>query len=145
MADKTKPTMPANAQFEVPEYIEPPPDAVPDIGATSESNLIDAWNGTGPYAADRKPRHNYRVIAVIRTSTYILAAASKSSGITNLRQIKERRPDLPVVLSTAYGSFKDDFSSWLADAYVVKSSNLQELKSEVAKVLNRRYGTQKPH
>ena len=91
MADKTKPTMPANAQFEVPEYIEPPPDAVPDISATSESNLIDAWNGTGPYAADRKPRHNYRVIAVIRTSTYILAAASKSSGITNLRQIKERK------------------------------------------------------
>src|SRR5437868_280294 len=52
MADKTKPTMPPNAQFEVPEYIEPPPDAVPDISATSESNLIDAWNGTGAYAAD---------------------------------------------------------------------------------------------
>src|SRR5207247_2229094 len=27
MADKTKPVMPPNAQFEVPEYIEPPPDA----------------------------------------------------------------------------------------------------------------------
>lgn len=90
VADKTKPTMPPNAQFEVPEYIEPPPDAVPDIGATSESNLIDAWNGTGPYAPDGKQRRNYRVIAVIRTSTYILAAASRKSGITNLRQIKDR-------------------------------------------------------
>src|SRR6266496_1775081 len=91
MADKTKPVMPPNAQFEVPEYIEPPPDAVPDISATSESNLIDAWNGTGAYAADHKPRRNYRVVAVIRTSTYILAAVSKKSGITNLRQIKDRK------------------------------------------------------
>src|SRR5215831_6397845 len=45
MADKTKPTMPPDAELSIPEYIEPPPDAVPDISATSESNLIDAWNG----------------------------------------------------------------------------------------------------
>jgi len=90
MADKTKPVMPPGAEFEIPEYIEPPPDAVPDISATSESNLIDAWNGTGPYAKDHKQRHNYRVIAVVRTSTYMLAAASRKSGITDLRQIKDR-------------------------------------------------------
>jgi hypothetical protein len=89
MADKTKPVMPPGAEQNA-EYIEPPPDAVPDIGATSESNLIDAWNGTGPYAQDKKQRRNYRVIAVIRTSTYMIAAASRKSGITNLRQIKDR-------------------------------------------------------
>ncbi len=69
MADKTKPVMPPGAELDNPEYIEPPPDAVPDISATSESNLIDAWNGTGAYAQDKKQRRNYRVIAVIRTST----------------------------------------------------------------------------
>ena len=89
MADKTKPVMPPGADSN-PEYVEPPPDAVPDISATSESNLIDAWNGTGPYARDGKQRRNYRVIAVIRTSTYMLAAASKKSGITDLKQIKNR-------------------------------------------------------
>jgi TRAP-type uncharacterized transport system substrate-binding protein len=89
MADKSKPVMPPGAE-ENAEYIEPPPDAVPDISATSESNLMDAWNGTGPYAADKKQRRNYRVIAVIRTSTYMLAAVSRKSGITNLRQIKDR-------------------------------------------------------
>jgi hypothetical protein len=89
MADKTKPVMPPGAESNA-AYIEPPPDAVPDISATSESNLVDAWNGTGPYAPDHKQRRNYRVIAVIRTSTYMLAAASKKSGITNLRQIKDR-------------------------------------------------------
>jgi TRAP-type uncharacterized transport system substrate-binding protein len=90
MADKTKPTMPPGAEANDPLYIEPPPDAVPDISATSESNLIDAWNGTGPYARDNKQRRNYRIIAVVRTTTYMLAAASKKSGITNLRQIKDR-------------------------------------------------------
>ena len=90
MADKTKPVMPPGAEQTNAEYIEPPPDAVPDISATSESNLIDAWNGTGAYAQDNKQRHNYRVIAVIRTSTYMIAAASKKSGITSLRQIKDR-------------------------------------------------------
>jgi uncharacterized protein len=89
MGDKTKPVTPPGA-LDNPEYVEPAPDAVPDISATSESNLIDAWNGTGPYAPDGRRRRNYRVIAVIRTSTYMLAAASKKSGITNLRQIKDR-------------------------------------------------------
>jgi len=88
MGDKTKPVMPPGA-MDNPEYVEPPPDAVPDISATSESNLIDAWNGAGPYASDGKQRRNYRVVAVIRTSTYILAAASRKSGITDLKQIKD--------------------------------------------------------
>jgi uncharacterized protein len=90
MGDKTKAVMPPVNSINDPEYVEPPPDAVPDISATSESNLIDAWNGTGPYAADHKRRQNYRVIAVVRTTTYMLAAASRKSGITDLRQIKDR-------------------------------------------------------
>jgi len=89
MGDKTKPVTPPGA-LDNPEYVEPPPDAVPDISATSESNLIDAWNGTGPYALDGKQRRNYRVVAVIRTTTYMLAAVSKKSRITSLKQIKDR-------------------------------------------------------
>jgi hypothetical protein len=47
MGDKIKPVTPPGA-LDNPEYVEPPPDAVPDISATSESNLVEAWNGTGP-------------------------------------------------------------------------------------------------
>ena len=50
MADKTKPIIPPGAE-ELP-YVEAPPNAVPDISATSEINLVDAWNGTGAYARD---------------------------------------------------------------------------------------------
>ncbi|PIY33606.1 MAG: two-component system response regulator, partial [Bacteroidetes bacterium CG_4_10_14_3_um_filter_42_6] len=32
-------------------------------------------------------------------------------------------------------TYKDDFSTWLADAYVVKSSNLDELKNKIRELL----------
>jgi DNA-binding response OmpR family regulator len=66
------------------------------------------------------------------------------SGLQILQEVTRQYREIPVILSTAYGSFKDDFSSWLADAYVVKSGNLQELKAEVTRVLNRRYGGSRP-
>jgi len=66
------------------------------------------------------------------------------SGLQILQDVTRQYREVPVILSTAYGSFKDDFSSWLADAYVVKSGNLQELKSEVTRVLSRRYGGSRP-
>ena len=55
----------------------------------------------------------------------------EESGLTFLRELKAAQPQLPVVLSTAYARYQDDFSSWLADAYVVKSSDLGELRRTV--------------
>jgi DNA-binding response OmpR family regulator len=59
----------------------------------------------------------------------------EESGLELLREIKAGRPHLPVVLSTAFARYQDDFSSWLADAYVVKSSDLAELKATVRRCL----------
>ncbi len=59
------------------------------------------------------------------------------SGLTLLHEIKSRKPALPVILSTAYARYQDDFSSWLADAYVVKSSDLSELIQTVRALLER--------
>ncbi len=58
-----------------------------------------------------------------------------SSGLAFLREIKAADPRIPVVLATAYARYQDDFSSWLADAYIVKSSDLGELKRAVARCL----------
>ena len=57
------------------------------------------------------------------------------SGIELLKRIVEERQTLPVILCTAISCYKDDFSAWLADGYVVKSSDLQELKDEIKRVL----------
>ena len=59
----------------------------------------------------------------------------ESSGLELLREIKAANARLPVVLATAYARYQDDFSSWLADAYIVKSSDLAELKLAVTRCL----------
>jgi DNA-binding response OmpR family regulator len=58
------------------------------------------------------------------------------NGIDALRQIKESNPDLPVILSSAYQEFKQDLATWASDDYIVKSSNLDELKAAVKKHLS---------
>jgi hypothetical protein len=49
--------------------------------------------------------------------------------------MKEIRPTLSVILNSGYSTYRDDFSSWLADAYVVKSSDTAELTTMVREVL----------
>ena len=56
-------------------------------------------------------------------------------GIEFLRLLRERHRDLPVIIVTAYGEYKQDFSVWASDAYVVKSADMDELKSTVRKIL----------
>lgn len=60
------------------------------------------------------------------------------SGLDLLQKVVKERHNLPVILCTAFSCFKDDFSAWLADGYVVKSSDLSELKEEVKRVLAKR-------
>lgn len=58
------------------------------------------------------------------------------NGIDVLRRMKERNPQLPVILCSAYQEFKQDLASWASDAYIVKSANLEELKAAVHKHLS---------
>jgi len=55
-------------------------------------------------------------------------------GIHILRQIKEKNPKIPVIMSTAY-DYRDDFAVWASEAYIVKSSDLEELKAMIKKLL----------
>jgi DNA-binding response OmpR family regulator len=56
-------------------------------------------------------------------------------GIEVLRAIKEKRRDLPMIMCTAYPEYKHNFGVWASDAYVVKSTDLKELKDTIRKVL----------
>jgi DNA-binding response OmpR family regulator len=60
------------------------------------------------------------------------------SGLDLLQKIVKERHETPVILCTAFSCYKDDFSTWLADGYVVKSSDITELKDEIKRVLNKR-------
>jgi DNA-binding response OmpR family regulator len=59
-------------------------------------------------------------------------------GIETLGKVLSRDNTIPVILHTAYSSYKDNFMTWSADAYVVKSSDLSELKVKLAEVLEGR-------
>jgi DNA-binding response OmpR family regulator len=48
-------------------------------------------------------------------------------GLEVLNEFRQKNADTPVILNSAYSTYKDDFYSWLADAYIVKSGNLEEL------------------
>lgn len=54
-------------------------------------------------------------------------------GISLLRKMKELRPKTPIIMSTAY-DYRDDFAVWASEAYIVKSSDLDELKKTIKKL-----------
>ncbi len=57
------------------------------------------------------------------------------NGLDLLQDIRNKFYDLPVILSTAYDTFKEDMKSIAADFYVVKSFDLTELKKKIKMAL----------
>ncbi len=59
----------------------------------------------------------------------------KMDGIETMGRILGKNKEIPVIINTAYSNYKDNFMSWAADAYIVKSSDLLELKNTVKEIL----------
>lgn len=59
-------------------------------------------------------------------------------GLDAMGRILDKRPHVPVVLNTAYSSYRENFLSWAADAYVIKSSDTGELRAKVRELLEAR-------
>jgi len=57
------------------------------------------------------------------------------NGLDLLQDIRNKVYDLPVILCTAYDTFKEDVKSIAADFYVIKSFDLTELKNKIAMAL----------
>ena len=60
------------------------------------------------------------------------------SGLEALGRMLHSHPGLPVIINSAYGSYKDSFMAWAATAYVVKSGDTTELKEAVRRILAER-------
>lgn len=98
--------------------------------------------------ADELADEGYEVVtaATIAEATEKLSAGTfdlavldiklrNENGIELLQKLVKERHEMPVILCSAFSCYKDDFSAWLADGYVVKSGDLTELKNEIARVL----------
>jgi DNA-binding response OmpR family regulator len=62
----------------------------------------------------------------------------KMDGMEALGRIIGRDKTIPVILHTSHPGYQEDFTSWAADAYLVKSSDLTELKEKIRELLERR-------
>jgi DNA-binding response OmpR family regulator len=93
-------------------------------------------------------KEGYQVTAVMDAETAIKEIQSKKfdlivtdirmpkkNGIELITQIMGLRKDIPIIINTAYQSYKHDFMTWAADAYIVKSSSLEELKSKIKELV----------
>jgi len=63
------------------------------------------------------------------------------NGLDLLQSIRERFYNMPVILCSAYSMFKGDLKSMAADYYVVKSSDLSELKKKIGQALEGKPGS----
>lgn len=59
-------------------------------------------------------------------------------GIEALGKILSRDKKIPIIIYTAYSNYKSNFMTWTADAYITKSSNLDELKEKINELLSTR-------
>ncbi len=59
----------------------------------------------------------------------------KMDGIETMGRILNKHKDIPIIIHTAYSSYKDNFMSWAADAFIVKSSDLTELKNKIKEMI----------
>ena len=56
-------------------------------------------------------------------------------GLEALPRILGLKEGLKVILNTAYSQYQESFMSWAADAYIIKSADLTELKAKVKELL----------
>lgn len=57
------------------------------------------------------------------------------NGIELLDKIRREDKNTPIIIYSAYSEFTQNFSTWAADEYLVKSSDLTEFKEKVKELL----------
>lgn len=60
---------------------------------------------------------------------------AEGDGLEFITRMLDTRLSVPVIINSAFSHYKNDFMSWAAEAYVVKSSDVTELKDTIEKVL----------
>ncbi len=62
----------------------------------------------------------------------------KMDGLEAIGRIIGKYKHAPIIIHTAYSQYKDNFMSWAADSYLVKSSDLTVLKRTIDELLTKK-------
>ena len=86
-----------------------------------------------------KASNGKEAINLVRNGSYDLIIMDirmpEMDGIETLGKIITMEKKLPVIIYTAYSNYKSNFMTWTADAYLTKSSNMDELKNKIRELL----------
>jgi DNA-binding response OmpR family regulator len=99
---------------------------------SDEGYIVDTAD-SGQKAVDMIEKNEYDVVVLD-------IGMPEMDGLETLARMLSLNNKIPVILNTAYASYKDNFMSWAADSYVVKSSDLTELKEKIRESLARKAG-----
>lgn len=58
-------------------------------------------------------------------------------SIEFIGKIISERKQIPIIINTAYSCYKNNFMTWGANAYIIKSSDLRELKNKIKEFLGK--------
>ena len=91
------------------------------------------------YEVDQAPNGEVAV-KMVNQNNYDLVILDirmpEMDGIEALGKILSREKKLPIIIYTAYSNYKSNFMTWTANAYLTKSSNLDELKDTIREVIS---------
>lgn len=59
------------------------------------------------------------------------------NGIDILQRVVKDYKGIKTLMATAYSAYQDDFATWSADGYWVKSQDVDSLKEEIKKVMRK--------
>ena len=58
-----------------------------------------------------------------------------TDGLDIMGWVLSKHRNIPTIINTAYSSYKDNFMTWAADSFIVKSSDLTELKYKIKEII----------
>jgi DNA-binding response OmpR family regulator len=62
----------------------------------------------------------------------------KMDGLESMSRILSHDRSVLVIINTGYSEYKDSFKSWMADAYVLKTADVQPLMQAVEEALRKK-------
>lgn len=60
----------------------------------------------------------------------------EKGGVDAMSEILQEYGKIPIILNSAFTSYQDDFLTWAADAYIIKSVDLDPLKNKIRELLH---------
>lgn len=80
----------------------------------------------------------FKVLASEKIDLCVLDIKLKGeSGVDILGRVVKEYKGVKTLMATAYAAYQDDFSTWSADGYWVKSQDTDSLKEEIKKILSK--------